>query len=440
MAETSYGGRVTRRRLMKASAVTGAALVASPIFSPAVWGSKSIKLGYVSPQTGPLAAFADADNFIITNFMRSMKGGLKIGSSNYPVEVAVRDSLSDPSRAAEVAKDLIVRSKIDLMLVGGMPQTTNPVSSQCEIEDLPCISTTAPWQPYLVGRQANPADPNSWKPFNYTYHFFWGLEDIIAVFSNMWGQLETNKTVGGLFPNDGDGNVWGDKQVGSPPVLNRLGYTVTDPGRYENLTDDFTDEINAFKAAECEIITGAVLPADFATFWKQAGEHRFRPKAASIGKAILFPEAVQALGKNGNNLSSEVWWSPNHPFKSSLTGMSAKQVAHAYQQATGRQWTQPIGFTHALFEVAVDVMKRTGSVRDSDAIVEAIQTTKLETLVGPIEWDGKNVPPFAQRNIAKTPLVGGQWRRRDGFGYDIVIVDNKTAPQIPVAGIVQPIV
>jgi hypothetical protein len=33
------------------------------------------------------------------------------------------------------------------------------------------------------------------------------------------GQLQTNKSVGGLFPNDGDGNAWGDKQVGFPPGL-----------------------------------------------------------------------------------------------------------------------------------------------------------------------------------------------------------------------------
>ena len=55
-----------------------------------------------------------------------------------------------------------------------------------------------------VGQQGNPGAPDSWQPFNYGYHFFWGLEDVIAVFTNMWGQLETNKQVGGLFPNDGD--------------------------------------------------------------------------------------------------------------------------------------------------------------------------------------------------------------------------------------------
>jgi branched-chain amino acid transport system substrate-binding protein len=36
--------------------------------------------------------------------------------------------------------------------------------------------------------------------------------------------------------------------------------------------------------------------------------------------------------------------------------------------------------------------------------------------------------------VAKTPLVGGQWRLRDGGGYDLVIVDNQTAPDVPVGG------
>jgi branched-chain amino acid transport system substrate-binding protein len=431
---------VTRRKFMKASAAAGTALAAGSVFAPAAHAAKTYKIGYVSPQTGPLAAFAEADNFVISNFLNTVKGGVKVGSATLPVEVAVKDSQSNPNRAAEVAKELIVSNKIDLMLVASTPETTNPVSTQCEIEEVPCISTVAPWQPYFIGRQANPGGgPPAWKPFAYTYHFFWGLEDVIAVFTNMWGQLQTNKSVGGLFPNDGDGNAWGDKQVGFPPVLDKLGYKLTDPGRYQNLTDDFSAQIAAFKKANCEIITGVVLPPDFTTFWNQALQQGLKPKAASIGKAILFPVAVEALGKNGNNLSSEVWWSPNHPFKSSLTGQSAKDIANAYEKSSGKQWTQPIGFIHALFELAVDVAKRSGDVGDNKAVVKAITATKLDTVVGPIAWDGKNVPPFAAKNIAKTPLVGGQWRLRDGNKYDIVITDNKTAPEIPTGGKMEPI-
>jgi len=440
MAKMSDSIRVSRRKFMKASAATGAALAAGSVFVPAAHAAKTFKIGYVSPQTGPLAAFAEADNFVISNFLNTVKDGVKVGSATLLVEVAVKDSQSNPNRAAEVAKELIVSNKIDLMLVASTPETTNPVATQCEIEEVPCISTVAPWQPYFIGRQANPGGgPPAWKPFNYTYHFFWGLEDVIAVFTNMWGQLQTNKSVGGLFPNDGDGNAWGDKQVGFPPVLDKLGYKLTDPGRYQNLTDDFSAQIAAFKKANCEIITGVVLPPDFTTFWNQAMQQGLKPKAASIGKAILFPVAVEALGKNGNNLSSEVWWSPNHPFKSSLTGQSAKDIATAYEKSSGKQWTQPIGFIHALFELAVDVAKRSGDVGDNKAVVKAIAATKLDTVVGPIAWDGKNLPPFAAKNIAKTPLVGGQWRLRDGSKYDIVITDNKTAPEIPTGGKMEPI-
>jgi branched-chain amino acid transport system substrate-binding protein len=433
------GLALDRRALVKGALASGAGLAATAVFAPAVHAAKTLKLGYVSPQTGPLAAFAEADNFVISNFANTVRGGVKIGNDSYPIEVVVKDSQSNPNRAADVARELIVANKVDLMLVASTPETTNPVSTMCEVEDTPCISSVAPWQPYFIGRQQNPGSPPSWQPFNSTFHFFWGLEDVIAVFTNMWGQLATNKSVGGLFPNDGDGNAWGDKQVGFPPVLDKLGYKLTDPGRYQNLSDNFTAQITAFKRDNCEIVTGVVLPPDFTTFWNQASQQGFKPKIASVGKALLFPVAVEALGRNGNNLSSEVWWSPSHPFKSSLTGQSAREMATAYEQATRKQWTQPIGFVHALFEVAVDVLKRSAEKNDPKAVVAAIAATKLDTIVGHIEWNGKELPPFAQKNIAKTPLVGGQWRLRDGSKYDIVITDNKTAPMIPVGGKMEPI-
>ncbi len=422
------GNMITRRKFLQTTAAGGAVLATSGLAAPAIAQQAAVKLGYVSPQTGPLAAFGEADKFVIDSFLATTK---KMGL-NY--EVVVKDSQSNPNRAAEVAKELIVDDEINLMLVSSTPETTNPVSTTCEAEQIPCLSTVAPWQPWFIGQQGNPGDPASWKPFNYAYHFFWGLEDIIAVFTGMWGQIETNKKVGGLFPNDGDGNAWGDKVVGFPPVLEKLDYGLTDTGRYQNLTDDFSAQINAFKQAETEILTGVMIPPDLTTFWNQAKQQGLTPKIASIGKALLFPQTVEALGEAGHNLSTEVWWTPSHPFKSSLTGETAADVATAFTTATGRPWTQPIGFAHALFELAVDVMKRAEDVTDGDAVAKAIGETKLDTLVGPIAWNNANLPPFAQKNVAKTPLVGGQWRLKSGGGYDLVVVENGQAPNIPLGG------
>ena len=424
-------GRLNRRRFVWGSST----LAATPFFwrPRLACATSTIRIGYVSPKTGPLAPFAESDGFILDGVRTALKDGLKIGGASYTIEIVEKDSQSNPNRAADVASELILSEEVSLAVVSSTPETTNPVSDQCEINEVSCISTVAPWQPWFFTRGGEPA-----KGFEYTWHFFWGLEDIIAVFTDMWGKLETNKVVGGLFPNDGDGNAWGDSKLGFPSVLAQRGFALVDPGRYQNLTDDFTAQINAFKGKDCEIVTGVVIPPDFTTFWTQARQQGFRPKIASVGKALLFPVALEALGEAGHNLSTEIWWSPNHPFTSSLTGATAGQLAKGYTEATKRQWTQPIGFAHALFEVAIDALKRTSDPTDRAAINEAVATTKLNTIVGPIEWGSGPV-----KNVAKTPLVGGQWRLSGAgnpFKYDLAVTSNSLAPQIPVGGEMEPIV
>ena len=148
-----------------------------------------------------------------------------------------------------------------------------------------------------------------------------------------------------------------------------------------------------------------MIPPDAKTFLTQAKQQGFKPKVVTLGKALLFPGAIEALGDLGDGLSSEVWWSPSHPFTSSLTKQSAKALADSYETATKRQWTQPIGFAHALFEVAVDALKRSKDLNSNASIRDAIAATNLKTVVGDVKWGGGG--PF--KNVSKTPLVLGQW-------------------------------
>lgn len=395
-------------------------------------GVGTVRIGFVTPRTGPLEPFGRADGWVLDTMRERLADGIEVGGAAYAVEILDRDSQSTPDRAGEVAQELIVNEDVDLVLVGSTPETTNPVSDQCEANGVPCISTLAPWQPWYFDRGG---DPEATEPtFEYTYHFFWGLEDVIGVFLNLWGQLETNQIVAGLFPNDSDGNAWGDPELGFPPPLAEAGYTIVDPGRYTNGTTDFSAQIGEFRAANAELLTGVPIPPDFTTFWNQAIQQGFTPRIASVGKALLFPSAIEALGDIGIGLSTEVWWSPNHPFSSSLTGQSAGELADAYSEETGDQWVQSIGFGHAVFEVAVDVLQRSEDPKDPANVMDAIRATALDTIVGNVDWSTGPVP-----NVTKTVLVGGQWRSGTDFPYDLVIVDNTDAPDIPTAGSLEPI-
>jgi len=120
---------LTRRKFLPTTAATGLTLAATGLAAPAIAQGAKIKLGYVSPQSGPLAGFAESDAYNIEAFLATEAG------KNF--EVIVKDSQSNPNRAAEVAKELIVDDEVDLMLVASTPENTNPVATPCEARGCP---------------------------------------------------------------------------------------------------------------------------------------------------------------------------------------------------------------------------------------------------------------------------------------------------------------
>lgn len=421
---------VSRRNIIKGLAASAgvAGLGVAPTTTFAAKVGKPFKIGFVTPSTGPLAIFAEPDNFVLEQVRKSLKGGIVIDGTQHPVEIIVKDSQSNSNRAADVAAQLILDDEVDIMVAANTPETTNPVADQCEINGVPCVTNDTPWQAHFFGRSGDPAEGFEW-----TYHFFWGLEDIMGSYMNLWEQIPTNKKVGMLFPNDSDGNVWGDPKMGFPPVLKERGFELVDLGRYQSPSDDFSAYINEFKKQGVEIVSGVIPPPDFGTFWSQAGQQGFNPKICTMAKASEFPAAVAPFGDRADGLSVEVWWSPDHPFMSNLTGQSSKELAAEYEAATGRQWTMPLGFKHSLFEVAIDALRRSEGPGRYESIRDAIASTDYQSIVGPVNFQTGPVP-----NISKTPLVSGQWRKV-GDRLELDIVENSQAPMIAVNGELRPL-
>ncbi|WP_369855754.1 ABC transporter substrate-binding protein [Candidatus Thalassolituus haligoni] len=417
-----------RRSFIKTSLLASSAVLATGGVPLVQAGrNNTFKIGYVSPQTGPLAAFAEPDMFVLQQLRELTKNGIMSGGKKYSVEIIYKDSQSSANQAGNVTSELILRDRVDLVVASSTPATTNPVADQCEVNGVPCITNDAPWQPYFFGRKGNPA-----VGFDWTYHFFWGLEDVIGSYSNLWEQIPTSKTIGALWPNDEDGNAWGDDQRGFPPVLKQKGFQVVDRGRFQSPINDFSSFISEFRKRDVQIVTGVVPPPDFANFWNQAGQQGFQPKIVTVAKATEFPQAIRAFGDRAEGLTVELMWSPAYPFQSTLTGQSAAELVASYTAATGVPWTMPLGLKHSLFEVAIDVLKRAGG-KDPEAIRDAIKSTDLDTIVGNINFRKGPVP-----NISKTPLVSGQWQKRANK-LELVVVENSQAPMIPLQAELLPI-
>jgi branched-chain amino acid transport system substrate-binding protein len=398
--------------------------------------SGSIKIGYVSPITGPASGFGEPDAYVISLANKAFSKGLSIGGTTYSVQIVSRDGQSTPSVGAQVANDLIQSQKVDLMLTTSTPETVNPVSDACEAAGVPCISTVVPWESWYLGRGAKPGQPS---PFKWTYHYCFGVQQFFLAYTHLWPQVSTNKKVGVMWPNDADGNAI---RAVLGPLLKGAGYTIVDPGAYEDGTNDYSAQIQKFIQQDCQIFNTFPIPPDFATFWRQAAQQGYtrHVKIGQIAKTGLFPSQVTALGSIGNGLASGVYWAPTWPYKSSLTGVTSKQLGDGYESSTGKQWNQQLGASLSLFDVGAAALTASGDPKNKSKVAAAMKTLSVETPVGNLDWTkpvslaGAPVP-----NVVSTPIIGGQWKSGvSKWPIDFVICENSSDTNVPVASTLQP--
>ncbi|NDK49470.1 ABC transporter substrate-binding protein [Rhizobium laguerreae] len=414
------------RRSFIASAVAGSAALALSGRTAFAASGDTLKVGFISPRTGPLGGFGETDGYVLELARKALADGLQAGGKTWKVEILDQDTQSDPSRAGQLAKDLINNQAIDLMLAVSTPETINPVADACEAAGIPCLSTVMPWEAWYFGRGAKPGAPS---PFKWTYHFGFGVEEFHRAYVSQWNLIETNKKVGVMYPNDADGNAI---RTHLAPALAKEGFTIVDPGAYETGTTDFSAQIALFRQEGVEIFNSFPIPPDFAAFWRQAAQQGLTQqiKICQIAKTGLFPSDIEALGDLGLNIGSAAYWHKAFPYKSTLTGVSGTELADGYETASGKQWTQQLGASLALLDAGFDALKASTDVKSKEAVAEAISALKTTTIAGKVDFTSGPVA-----NVSPGPIIGTQWvKAPEGskFALDYVVTENATDPNVPV--------
>lgn len=312
---------LSRRLLVGAGA--GVALGLGAGWRPArAAAANTLRIGFISPRTGPLAGFGEGDPFILGLVRKAFANGLTLNGTTYEVTIFDRDTQSDPARASQLAKELINGQQIDLMLTTSTPEVVNPVADACEAAGVPCLSTIVPWESWYFGRGAKPGQPS---PFKWTYHFCFGTAQFRDLYISSWNNdVTSNKRVAVLCPNDADGNAIRAHLL---PDLAKAGFDMVDPGGYQDGTTDYSAQIAMFKKAGCEVFCTFPIPPDFTSFWRQAAQQGLtrQMKIVTVAKTGLFPSQMEALGPLGYRINAGAYWHPAFPYGSALTGLSSAQ-------------------------------------------------------------------------------------------------------------------
>jgi branched-chain amino acid transport system substrate-binding protein len=409
---------ITRRDFIKQMGYTATAVGISSsvpkLLKPARAAQKDhILVGRPIPTTGPVAAFNEStpwlDNTAIAEINKD--GGIYIKEAGKKLRIKehILDTESNPTKAAELASKLALKDKVDLMYASSTPATGNPVSAVCERAKVPCIVTADPLEMWLPG-----------GPYHWSFNAGVSVIEFAQVFLQAWEQVETNKIVGLCAQNDADGVAWAQ---GAAAVAEPAGYKTIDFGRFPPGTSDYTSQINGWKKENVEILNSNMAPPDFNILWKQCYQMGFKPKICVAGRAALFASTMEALGGwLGLGILCEAIWLPSWPFKSSLTGWSARDLCDAYEKASGKQSNQLMGPMFSGYEILADVLRRAQTL-EKEALRKALADTDIDTIQGHTK--------FRKDNTAIIPAGCFQWVKGKKFKYDAVLVSNGRYKELP---------
>nr|BFE51656.1 ABC transporter substrate-binding protein [Saccharothrix mutabilis subsp. capreolus] len=313
----------------------------------------------------------------------------------WPVDVVVRDSASTPDGARAAALSLADAGVRVVVTLGGT-QTLPAVARACTEREVPCVSTTLPWQVF----HAEVFDDDH-RP-GWAFHFSWGVDDIAEVFADLWEHLGPVRRVGCLW-NDG---TQGDaSRRWFRPVARARGHVLVDLP-YREHAGELPD------LADVDVVTSAATAADLAAAVRHA-----RPRLITCSRWLTYPFSVAAHDLL-DGVATIVYWTPEH------RDGAGRDLAAAYETATGTPWLQPLGMAHAALEVACHAATAADS---RSGTAEVLAGLRLESMAGTLDWTGGPAP-----GVARVPLAGGQWRAGDR--PELVVVDNRRAPAAPVGG------
>jgi branched-chain amino acid transport system substrate-binding protein len=133
--------------------------------SPSSTSGGTIKIGFISPETGELSVFTQSNGFVLSQVRAALAKGLTIGGKKYSVDIISGDSQSSSARAAAVASQMVQQDSVDFLLATATPETVIPVSAQAEASGVPCVLTICPWEQWYYKSNG------SANTFKYSYMY-----------------------------------------------------------------------------------------------------------------------------------------------------------------------------------------------------------------------------------------------------------------------------
>ena len=264
-------------------------------------GTQTLVIGTTLPLTGPLGP---AGPLIQTAYMKAVNdinasGGLDVGGTKYKIQLVVLDNQSDPNRASQQARTLLLQDNAVALLGAATPPLDIPISSIGEQLKRPVVQSLTPLQAWLSGRQGG---------WNYAWDLHFDEKQMTNLQFQTSDLVKTNKRVALFTDTEEDGIVMGHLWEQKAP---QFGYQIVYHAQFPVGTTNFSSQIEAAKSAHADVLIAQMIPPDAVGLWKQMKSRGYQPKTALFEKCGNGSWWRQTLGPVAEGTMAADWWSPS---------------------------------------------------------------------------------------------------------------------------------
>lgn len=385
---TDRGASASRRRFLKATAVTGTVATLGTVAT----AQETLTLGASMSQTGSLAEEGRlyTDSYEMTVRDVNERGGVEVGDTTYQLDLTLYDDQSNPSRARQLFQRLIQRDGVEHLL--------GPYSSGVTLAAKPVVERAQ--LPMVEGGGA------SSEIFTGDNEWVFGVLATAPNYSRGCMLLADTfgdpavETVGVAAQNDVFSR---DAASGVRQYAEEFGWDVVVDETFPEGTDDLSSVLNQVANESPEVF---VLSAHF--------EHSVLLANQMQQFDVNVPMTVSTVGATTSEYINELGATGNYVYGTSQWDSSAEYDGFFYGSASDYydRFTQAYDYDpdyhnaagSAAVLVYVDALQRAGTT-DPGAVRDAIAETDLDTCFGNVS--------FLENGANDKTTLGYQWQDQE---------------------------
>lgn len=336
-----------------------------------VIAAETFKIGIISAQTGPGAAWGLAVLHGVELAVADAGGEFKVGKENYKIEIIAYDGKYTGKDAVAGLNRLLFRDNVRFII--------GPISSASALAMKEIVVNQKVLQlcNSFTDKLLDPNTKNIFRvlctPIEYSPYF---AKWIRGWFDKNFPGKE--KTYAFLAPNDETGWV-GTKYESE--ALQAQGFNIIFKEFYERGTKDFVPLLTKMMsrnptALDCD----SSSPGDAGLIVKQARQMGFKgPVTYSGGPG--FEEVIRVAGEHAEGL---IGWSPQN-----LDDPKIRELAERHLKKYGQPMNLLMPNFYMATHLLITALQQAGTVTEVDKVIKTIENIDYSGIFGRIKWVGK---------------------------------------------------